>query len=111
MIRVEDCFNLQKLVGIDEINFGQIPPTKYERKIYAIIMNNRSTATNRLLLRQYAADGTTLEVEWAFEIGAIDTIDIVSDKESPILNIPAGCFLKTVASAASIQLVLSAYDI
>jgi len=111
LVRPEDCFNLESLISTTEYDFGQVPTNKYERKIYAIIMNNRATATNRLLLRQYASDGTTLQKEWSFEIGAIDTIPLISNTESPILSIPAGRYIKAVASAASIQLILSCYDL
>jgi hypothetical protein len=111
MIKPEDCFNLEGLIGTTETSLGQIPVTKYERKIYGLLLNNHATATNGLKLRQYASDGTTLEKEWYFKLGALDTIDIARPLDLPFLSIPAGKYIKVVADSASIQLIIDCYDL
>lgn len=111
MVRPEDCFQLEHLLDTSEHDFGQIPANKNQRKIYGIIYNEQSGALNTLTLRQYASDGTTLDKEWAFKIGANDTIAFLQDTNSPIISIPGGKYLKALAGAASIQLILSVYDV
>jgi len=107
-VKPEDCYNLELLVGVTEEEVGSVPSEVYEMKIYGIVMNEQSGATNKLTLRQYT--DTTKEKEWTFKLGAYDTIDLLNEKESPILNIPAGRTIKAIATAASIQLILSCYD-
>lgn len=110
-IKPEDCFNIEALVGTTEVGLGQVPVTKFERKIYSIVLSDVSGSTNTLTLRQYASDGTTLQKSWQLRVGANETIQLVSSEELPIISIPAGSFIKAVATAASIQLLISAYDL
>jgi len=114
-VRPEDTYQLplpptSPLIGTTEVTLVTVPAKKRALVIYGILLNNHSTASNILRLRRYAADGTTLEQEWAFMIGAIDTIDIVHAKEDPILVIPPGKVLKVVADAASVMMILQVYE-
>jgi len=110
-VNAENCFTLEKLVNNAEYDFGQIPPNKYSRIIYGQVMNEQSGSTNKLTLREYDSDGSTLLKEWPYNIGAYDTIPLGWDKETPIYQMAAGHYIKAVASASSVQLSLHCRDL
>jgi len=110
-VKPEDCFTLEAKVGTAEHDFGQIPTQKFGRVIYRIVLSELSGANNDLTLRQYADDGTTLEKEWTVRVQANDTIHISGSTNSPILVIPAGKYIKAVATVDHVQVILSCYDL
>jgi len=109
-VNPENCFTLEKLVNTAEYDFGQIPSNKYSRVIYGQVMNEQSGSTNKLTLREYDSDGSTLLKEWPYNIGAYDTVGLGGNKESPVYQMAAGHYIKAVASASSVQLLLDCYD-
>jgi len=110
VVKAEDCFTLEKLVDTSEYDFGQIPTNKYSRVIYGQVMNEQSGSTNKLTLREYDSDGTTKLKEWSYSIGAYDTVGLEWNKETPVYQMAAGHYIKAVADATSVQLVLNCYD-
>jgi len=109
-VNPENCFTLEKLVNTAEYDFGAIPSNKYSRVIYGQTMNEQSGGTNKLTLREYDSDGTTILKEWSYNIGAYDTVGLGGNKESPVYQMAAGHYIKAVADASSVQLLLSCYD-
>jgi len=107
-------FNIIAVVGTTEVDLAPYPggnatvPTGKTRNVYSWVLSNSSSASNTLTLRIYR--GTTLEKSIPITLGAYDTIDTVSDKESPILVVPSGRTLKAVASAASITVLMTGED-
>ncbi|MEO0260697.1 MAG: hypothetical protein ABIM77_08170 [candidate division WOR-3 bacterium] len=107
-------FNVIAVVDTTEADLAPYPggsatvPQGKTRNVYLWVLSNTSSASNTLTLRIYR--GATLEKSIPIAFGAYDTIDTVSDKESPILVVPSGRTLKAVASAASITVLMTGED-
>ena len=117
-VKPEDTIHIIASVGTAETDLvpyggtsSQVPTTKYARIIYGAVLNNEASSANTLTIRIYASDGTTLEKEIKFALGAYDTVDINRDLNSPILVVPGGKYIKAVATAASVNVILNAYDV
>lgn len=108
MVDVVDTFTMEANVGTNETTIGSVPAKRFARFIYGIILNEQSGTVNTITIKQYS--GATLEKSWTFKIAAYDTIDIVRDINTPIFVIPGGRSIAVVASAASVQVIMQAYD-
>jgi hypothetical protein len=107
-------FNIIATVGTSEVDLAPYPdgsstvPTGKTRKIYVMVLSNTSTGANTLTLRIYKA--TTLERSLAVNIASPGVVDFVNRKDSPILLVPSGRTLKAIASAASVDVLMTGYD-
>jgi hypothetical protein len=108
-------FNIIATVGTTEVELSPYPgggsgyvPADKRRKIYSMVLTNTSYDYITLTLRIYK--GTTLEASIPLIIPGSTTLSIAGQKHSPILVVPSGRTLKAVASAASVNVTLAAYD-
>jgi len=103
---------------------SQVPLNKYARVFYGLIITNPGSTVATITIYIYpTAEGATKEasVEEAsvdLIVGATSTLLINRDVNSPILVVPAGRYVKAVASVPSapsanvtITLLMNAYDV
>jgi len=114
----QDTIHIIASVGTSEVELvpygstsGKVPTNKFGRVIYGLIVSNTADAANTLTIKIYAEDGTTVEASITLALGANETKSIDRTPETPILLVPAGKTLKAVAGAASVSVVINAYDI
>lgn len=109
--RPEDAYSISKLIGVAEVDLGQVPTRKTMRNIYVAVFSDVSETANVLRLRWYSSDGTTLEKEIQIPLVMNDTLPMLQPMNSPIYKVRAGKYLKAIADVASVQLHLMYYDI
>ena len=98
-------------VGTVEVEIFQVPSDKSKRVVYELILNEQSGAANGIKFRIYDTDGTTLLKEWYLKIGASATINLTKNIETPVLTVDGGKYLKAIADAASIEVLVGHYDL
>jgi len=110
---MSEPFNIIATVGASEVDLAPYPdgsstvPTGKTRKIYIAILTNTSTGSNTLTLRIYK--DTTLEKSFNITIPSPGSLAII-DGKLPILLIPSGRTLKAIASAASMDVLMTGVD-
>ncbi len=97
---------------------SQVPSNKYARVFYGLIITNPGSTTATITINIYASDGTTKESSMDLIVGASSTLLVSKNIDSPILVVPAGRYVKAVASVPSapsadvtITLLMNAYDV
>ncbi len=107
-------FNIIATIGTAEVELAPYPgglstvPSGKVRKIYMLIATNTATTTNTLTLRVYRGD--VVEKSLNIIIPASSTISITSRVDSPVLILPGNRTIRAVATASSVDLVLTCYD-
>jgi hypothetical protein len=107
-------FNIIQTVGTSEVDLAPYPngnsttPPGMTRKIYVAILTNTSAGSNTLTLKIYK--GTTLEASINIVIPSPGTLALINKKESPIILIPSGRTFKAVASASSVDVLMTGFD-
>jgi ribonucleotide monophosphatase NagD (HAD superfamily) len=110
---MSEPFNIIATVGTTETDLAPYPggsstvPTGKTRKIYVAILTNTSNGSNTLTLNIYKDE--TLETSFNIIISSSSSLAMISDKQ-PILLIPSGRTLKAVASAESMDVLLTGVD-
>jgi ribonucleotide monophosphatase NagD (HAD superfamily) len=110
---MSEPFNIIMTVGTSETDLAPYPDgsstvsTGKTRKIYVAILTNTSTGSNTLTLKIYK--DTTLEKSFNITIPSPSSLAMISEKQ-PILIIPSGRTLKAVASAASVDVLMTGVD-
>ena len=118
MLKPEDTFEIIANVGTSEMDLkpvhgtsSQVPTKKYARKIYAIILVEKSGSANTLTVKIYKSDGSTLDRSFDIKLAANEVKTIISKPDAPILTVYAGEYLKAVAASASVEVIMDAYDL
>jgi len=107
-------FNIIATVGTSEATLTPYPsgtaavPNGKNRYIYTIVLNNTSTGSNTLTFRIYKS--ATLESSFTITIPSTGSLSLIGSDKAPILVVPSGRTLKAVASASSIDVVMTAED-
>jgi ribonucleotide monophosphatase NagD (HAD superfamily) len=106
-------YNIIATVGTSEVDLKPYPggsatvPEGRRRKIHVMVLSNTSAGANTLTLRIYK--GADLEIFYNLVLPPQSALAIVSEK-MPILVVPSGRTLKAIASAESVQVLMSAVD-
>jgi len=87
-----------------------VPKDKYERKVYGMIINNRAGAANTLTLT-IEEDTTVVRTLPPITLGAYATLDVNRPLDTPIFTMKPDQNIKAVAAAASMSVILQAYDL
>jgi len=110
---MSEHFNIIATVGTSEVDLAPYPngssttPVGKTRKIYVVILTNTSTGPNTLTLRIYK--DTTLEKSFNITISSPGSLAMTNEKH-PILIIPSGRTFKAIASAASMDVLMTGVD-
>lgn len=118
MVRPEDAFPMDQLVGVAEVNIfppntgvtGQVPTRKNKRCVYTIVLSDLSGVANWIEIRVYSA-ALALERIWRIPLVLNDTLPMINRMDTPILEVPAGKFLRAIAGVASVRVHMMSYDI
>lgn len=119
MVRPEDAYPMDQLVGVGEVNIfppntgvtGQVPTRKNKRCVYTIVLSDLSGVANWIEIRIYNSDGVTLERIWRIPLVLNDTLPMINPMDTPILEVPAGKFLRAIAGVASVRVHMMAFDL
>jgi len=109
-----EVFNIFATVGASEVDLAPYPggssttPTGSTRKIYVAILTNATASNITLTLRIYK--GATLENSFNIIVPANGTLILMTRNDSPILLIPSDRTFKAVASAASVNVLMTGFD-
>jgi ribonucleotide monophosphatase NagD (HAD superfamily) len=110
---MSEPFNIIATVGTSEVDLAPYPggsptvPTDKTRKIYVAILTNTSTESNTLTLNIYKEEA--LETSFNIIIPSPSSLAMISEKQ-PILLIPSGRTLKAIASAESVDVLMTGVD-
>jgi len=112
LVKAEDTFEMEGDIGTTKaaLTNNTVPSTKFARKVYGMIINNRAGTTNTLTLT-IEEDTTVVRTIPPITLGAYDTLDINRPLDSPIFTMNPGQNIKAVAASASISVILQAYDL
>lgn len=89
-----------------------VPTTKFARKVFGMMLSNKATTAAGLTLT-IERDTEVVRTVPEITIGALATIDISRNLESPILTIPAGLNVKAQVTTGTgpVCVILQCYDI
>jgi len=110
---MSEPFNIIATVGTSEVDLAPYPggsstvPVGKTRKIYVAILTNTSTGSNTLTFRIYKE--ATPEASFNIIIPSPSSLAMISEKQ-PILIIPSGKTLKAIASAESVDVLMTGVD-
>jgi hypothetical protein len=118
MVRPEDAFPMDQLVGAGEVNIfppntgvtGQVPTRKNKRCVYTIVLSDLSGVANWIEIRVYSALGV-LERVWRIPLVMNDTLPMINQMNDPVLEVPAGKILRAIAGFASVRVHMMCYDL
>jgi len=88
----------------------QVPSTVFARKIYYMVLVEKSGTANTVTFKVYKSDGTTLDRSFDIKLTANEVKVIKSTPDAPFLTIWSEEYFKAVASADSVDVVIACFD-
>jgi hypothetical protein len=108
-------FNIITTVNTTEVDLIPYPSgratvtTGKSWEIYSLILTNKATSSNTLTLKIYKGD--SVEASFDIIIPASTTLSLISSNDKPILIVPSDRKLRAVASATSVDVLISCIEV
>lgn len=112
MPKPEDTFEMEAEVGTGKVPLtnNTVPPNKFARKVYGMLIHNNAATANTLTLT-IERDATVERTLPPITLDAYASLDVYRSMDSPLFTMKPGQNIKAVASSEKISIMLQAYDL